>query len=153
MPLTDPRKISVPSEAPMITMPRRLPNINAPAPTTQPSGATAAIATSAGLISALAALTNPSRPSALSGIAAAAHDRGRWTRRQQDERGDGGCESQCAHGRGHGAASGVDVYVHQHYPLKRFWSPVRPPDADMTQIGSTRASACRRQQPSSSHGA
>src|ERR1700760_399348 len=27
MPLTEPRKISVPSEAPMITMPRRLPNI------------------------------------------------------------------------------------------------------------------------------
>ena len=32
MPLTEPRKISVPSEAPMITMPRRLPNISAPAP-------------------------------------------------------------------------------------------------------------------------
>ena len=37
----------------------------------QPSGATAAIATSAGVISALAALTKPSRPCAVSGMLAA----------------------------------------------------------------------------------
>ena len=76
MPLTEPRKISVPSEAPMITIPRRLPNITAPAPTMQPSGATAAIATSAGDDQRVGRVDEPLQPfGRLRDARRAAHDR------------------------------------------------------------------------------